>query len=99
MKGIEQAFFSVTLDQLEPIFKSWVKDVIHESKEEKASVESEERMSREELAKYLNASVPTIDRYKANGVFPYYQTGRKIYFKKSEVDEALRVGINKKHRR
>lgn len=93
---MEQALFSIPLDQLEPLIKGWVKEVINESKEVNIIVEPEERMSREELAKYLNASVPTIDRYKANGIFPYYQTGRKIYFKKSEVDEALRVGISKK---
>lgn len=53
--------------------------------------EPDEKLSRTQLAKYLDKTLPTIDRYKANGVFPFYQTGRTIYFKKSEVDKALKV--------
>ena len=58
--------------------------------------EPEEKYSRSQLANYLNVTLPTIDRYRANGVFPVYQTGRTIYFKKSEVDRALLVGKNKR---
>lgn len=49
-----------------------------------------------ELADYLNCTKATIHAYKKRGVFPYYQTGRTVYFKKNEVDEALEVGNKKK---
>lgn len=57
--------------------------------------EAEERLTRTQLAKYLNCTLPTVDRYRSRSVFPYYQTGRTIYFKKSEVDIALLVGKKK----
>lgn len=41
------------------------------------------------LAAYLKRSKATIHSYKRGGVFPFYQTGRTVYFKKSEVDAAL----------
>lgn len=43
------------------------------------------------LADYLKVTKATIHVYKKRGVFPYYQTGRTVYFKKSEVDAALEV--------
>lgn len=49
-----------------------------------------------ELADYLNCTKATIHAYKKRGVFPYYQTGRTVYFKKSEVDAALEVRNKKK---
>ena len=54
--------------------------------------EADERLTRIQLAVYLKCTLPTVDRYRSRGVFPYYQTGRTIYFKKSEVDNALAVG-------
>lgn len=57
--------------------------------------EPEERLTRTQLATYLGVTLPTVDRYRSRSVFPYYQTGRTIYFKKSEVDNALSVGKKK----
>ncbi|WP_316767985.1 helix-turn-helix domain-containing protein [Pedobacter frigiditerrae] len=59
------------------------------------SNEPEQRFTRTELAKYLGVTLPTVDRYRERNVFPYYQTGRTIYFKKNEVDNALSVGKRK----
>lgn len=59
------------------------------------SADHEERLTRTQLAIYLGVTLPTVDRYRSRSVFPYYQTGRTIYFKKSEVDNALLVGKNK----
>lgn len=42
-----------------------------------------------ELAAYLGCSKSSIHRYKNNRVFPWYQTGRKVFFKQAEVDKAL----------
>lgn len=43
------------------------------------------------LAKYLDCSLPTIHNLKKEGVLPFYRLGRKVYFKKSEVDGIARV--------
>lgn len=57
--------------------------------------ETSERFKIQELADYLKVTKSTIHAYKKRGVFPYYQTGRTVYFKKSEVDAALEVGKKK----
>lgn len=37
------------------------------------------------LAKFLNVSIPTAQKLKNSKVFPYYQWGRILVFKKQEV--------------
>ncbi|WP_040298607.1 helix-turn-helix domain-containing protein [Arcticibacter svalbardensis] len=49
-----------------------------------------------ELATYLKCTKQTIHAYKKRGIFPYYQTGRTVYFKKSEIDRALEVSGKKR---
>jgi hypothetical protein len=60
--------------------------------------EIEEKFSIPGLARYLECSISTIHNYKKRGIFPYYQTGRTIYFKKSDIDKSLEVGGKKKGR-
>jgi excisionase family DNA binding protein len=49
-----------------------------------------------ELAAYLGVTKTTIFRYKKNQVFPFYQAGRTVYFKKHDVDAALFAGKKKR---
>ncbi len=58
-------------------------------------MEEEARLTITELAEYLNKDKSTILRYKKNSVFPFYQAGRTVYFKKNEVDQALSSGKKK----
>lgn len=46
----------------------------------------EEHFTPKELAKYLKCHVETIRLKKRNGELPFHQHGRKIIFKKSEID-------------
>jgi excisionase family DNA binding protein len=43
------------------------------------------------LAKYLKCSIQTIHNLKKEGVLSFYRLGRKVYFKKSEIDRTARV--------
>ncbi len=65
-------------------------------KQNESSFNKEDRLTRKQAASYLNVTLPTLDRYKNEGRIPFYQTGRTIYFKKSKIDEALAVNLNKK---
>lgn len=56
------------------------------------------RLSIDDLAAYLGVTKATIHNYKKNYIFPYYQTGRTVYFKKDEVDAALSSRKRKKPR-
>jgi excisionase family DNA binding protein len=55
----------------------------------------EQEFSISELANYLKVTKATIHTYKKRKVFPFYQTGRTVYFKKSEVDKALQADKKK----
>lgn len=91
MSQIEQIFFNVPLVRLEPIFKSWVRDVIAETPSSEPLPDQEQKFNSPQLANYLKVTKATIHSYKKRGIFKFYQTGRTVYFKKSEVDAALAV--------
>ena len=58
--------------------------------------EPEHRLTRKQAAEYLNCTLPTLDRYREQGRIPFYQTGRTIFFKRSEIDQALAVNPKRK---
>jgi len=44
----------------------------------------------EDLSKYLGGiSIRTLQRYQKEGIIKKYRLGKKVFFKKSEVDAAL----------
>jgi len=49
--------------------------------------------SQMEAAKFLRVSMPTIIAWKKARKIPFYQYGRKILFKKSEVLEAMKNSV------
>lgn len=49
----------------------------------------DEFLEQREAAKFLHISLPTIIRWKKYGKIPYYQEGRKVLFKKSELLKVL----------
>ena len=49
--------------------------------------------SQREVAKFLRMSLPTVIAWKRSGKIPYYQHGRKVLFKKSEVLEAMKNSV------
>jgi excisionase family DNA binding protein len=48
-------------------------------------------MTREEAAKFLSVNLVTFWRYCRDKKFPYYRCGRKMFFRKSEIMNAIRV--------
>lgn len=47
-------------------------------------------LGREEIARYLDVSVPTIDRWCKQGVIPVIRLGGRVKFERAQVCEALR---------
>ncbi|MGZ3810916.1 MAG: helix-turn-helix domain-containing protein [Mucilaginibacter sp.] len=60
------------------------------------STEQETRLDIPGLANYLNCSLQTIHNLKKSGNIPFYRLGRKVYFKREEIDSIARVGKIKK---
>jgi excisionase family DNA binding protein len=75
-------------------FESLIFDIVAKALEnhagpDQSSIEVNENLTIKEAAEYLGVTKVTIHRYKNDNVFPYYQTGRTVYFKKAEIDSAL----------
>lgn len=52
-------------------------------------VENEDYLDQREAAKFLRISLPTIINWKKTNKIPYYQEGRKVLYKKSELLKVL----------
>ena len=50
-------------------------------------------LSQREAARFLRVSLPTIIAWKKARKIPFYQHGRKILFKKSEVLDAMKNSV------
>jgi hypothetical protein len=79
----------ISLDNLELLIRKSVLSALSSTQSQAKPTEEEQRFNPRELGVYLNRTPQTITAYKKRGIFKYYQTGRTIYFKKSEVDAAL----------
>jgi excisionase family DNA binding protein len=72
-------------------------DVLNEWEASKRSIQKKEikepdevYLSQREAARFLRVSLPTIIAWKKARKIPFYQHGRKILFKKSEVLDAMK---------
>lgn len=58
----------------------------------KTKDEIPELLGIEEAAKYLNLAKQTLYGFTSKGVIPYLKKGKKLYFKKSELDKWINEG-------
>lgn len=79
----------ISVDRLGQLIQDNVFAALSLANKPTAPVEDSEKFTIEGLAKYLGCTKATIHAYKKRRIFPYYQTGRTVFFKKSEVDKAL----------
>lgn len=87
----------ISLESLEQLILKSVRAALTQSQPSVAAPSEESvKFTISELAEYLNCTRATVHNYKNRNVFKYYQTGRSVYFKKSEVDAALAVNGNRK---
>jgi excisionase family DNA binding protein len=54
-------------------------------------------MNVKEVASYLHLAVATIYGLTHSGIIPYYKTGKKLYFKKDDIDEWIFSKKRKTH--
>ena len=76
-KAIERAFEKILRKNLDDIGKQ------HPEFEN-------EKLSLTKAAKFADMSIPTFNKRVADGIFIKHGTGRKIFFLKSEIIEALK---------
>lgn len=71
----------------------------------KAALSQQERgldystlLSRKEVAEFLKISLRTVSNLQSEGKLPYIRIGNRIYFKKSDIIDALETSINYQYR-
>lgn len=88
------------LDSLEPIFKGWVKEAIHELVPALTAIHNTktigedilEYLSPGETCKLLGLSLPTLRKHTRAGIYTAYRVGnRKIQYKRSEIEKAIQA--------
>ncbi len=74
---------SIKKDELENIIRSAVKD-------ELAKKEEKELINSKELIDWLGISLSALNSWKREGKIPFHRMGKRIFFKRSEVLQALK---------
>lgn len=67
-------------------------DLIEQTKASKPQKTEVELMTRKEVAKLLDCSLVSLHVRMREGAIPFYRSGRRVYFKRSEVVSSLREG-------
>ncbi len=85
----------ISLENFELLIKKSVTAALASIQPTPTPIEESQQFTISELAAYLKCTKATIHAYKNRGIFKYYQTGRTVFFKRSEIDAALEVSKNK----
>lgn len=93
---MKDLLLSPILDELEPIFKNWIKSAIKDMgiQSTTASNQSDtnELLNVKEAAKFLNLSVQTIYLMVSRGDIPVNKKNHRLYFLKSELTDWIKQG-------
>ena len=95
----EQILFSLPLDKVEPIFKTWFREVLKEQipppPQTISAPEPKRLFGDKAAAVHLGCSIMTVQQLRRNGSIPFIRTGRKLVYLSTELDEALKVKARK----
>lgn len=68
-----------------------IEKLLLEIKNENKQKKAETFITRQEAANMLHISLPTLHKRTLNGQIQGYKTGRRILYKKSEVEQSIRI--------
>ncbi|MFD2518216.1 helix-turn-helix domain-containing protein [Salinimicrobium flavum] len=93
---MEQVFFTFPLAELEPIFKRWIRETQIETESKQASSETtEDILTVQEAAKFLDLAVPTVYSKVSKGELPFMKRSKRLYFSSTDLREYLKAGRRK----
>jgi excisionase family DNA binding protein len=88
-KMIETVLKEISPDELKQLLAEVVAEELNRIKSKEPVQEDDKLIKIDEVSKLLNVSLVTIHSWKKTGKLPFYKISNKIYFKKSEILEAL----------
>lgn len=80
---------NTTPEQLQDAILQGVKQQLEELKKQYQPKEPEEYLSRAEVAKMLKVDISTVHNWGKSGKLTKWAIGNRIYFKRSEVEQAI----------
>ena len=81
-----------TKDELQEIIHESVKSAITEQSTQQQSEEPDKIMSLKEAASFLNLAQQTVYGFTSKQQIPFIKKGKKLYFRKSELEKWLMEG-------
>ena len=85
-----KVFISLTAEHLRGLISECTKDALTVERQEKVPERIlEDLLSIEDIQKVFKVSKVTVHKWKKKGLLPFYKMNRKVYFKKSEVIDAM----------
>lgn len=90
----KQILTTLDTDDIKSIVIEAIKEANEQTRLPNESPEDEVYFDQKQAANFLRISLPTIIKWKKQGKLPYYQEGRKVLFKKSELLKVLRKNEN-----
>ena len=83
-------FIQMTAEDLRGMISECIKDAMTLERQVKTPEPiPEDLLSIEDLQKVFKVSKVTVHKWKKKGLLPFYKMNRKVYFKKSEVIDAM----------
>lgn len=83
MKKVE--IYELSAEELRTLISEVISEEL--SKQKPNPPETDKLISRKEAARHFMVSVVTIDTWRKKGILKTYRTGKRIYFKRSELDQ------------
>jgi len=81
---------SMNADDLRGMISDCIKDALTLERQDKVPEPiPEDLLSIEDIQKVFKVSKVTVHKWKKKGLLPFYKMNRKVYFKKSEVIDAM----------
>jgi excisionase family DNA binding protein len=87
--GKQTPVFTLTIDQLEPIIKSWIRECLDYGPITQTN-NFPKYLTRVEAAKVLHISLPTLHTYTKLGLIPAQRIGTRVLYPESELKDALK---------
>lgn len=86
-------YFKITTEEFSDLIKKCIREELSLNKPEK---ENDELLKIEDAVKFLRVSKVTIYKWRAKGILPFHRISSRIYFKKSELMEAIKISAKYK---
>ena len=80
-----------TPSELESLIQASIRKIINEGKKDPPII-SKEILTIDEASKFLNLAKQTIYGFTSKNLIPFIKRGKKLYFKKDDLDNWLMVG-------